>query len=43
MSRTPIFLKGRAPLMREHNRYVYGELLGLSDDRIAQLEAEQVI
>jgi crotonobetainyl-CoA:carnitine CoA-transferase CaiB-like acyl-CoA transferase len=43
MSRTPAFLKGRAPLMREHNRYVYGELLGLSDARIAQLEAEQVI
>jgi crotonobetainyl-CoA:carnitine CoA-transferase CaiB-like acyl-CoA transferase len=43
MSRTPIFLKGRAPLMREHNRYVYGELLGLSEERIAMLEAEQVI
>jgi crotonobetainyl-CoA:carnitine CoA-transferase CaiB-like acyl-CoA transferase len=43
MSRTPPFLKGRAPLLREHNRYVYGELLGLSDDKIAQLEREQVI
>jgi hypothetical protein len=29
--------------MREHNRYVYGELLGLSDERIAALQAEQVI
>ncbi len=43
MSRTPIFLKGRAPLLREHNRYVYGDLLGLSDEKIAQLEEEQVI
>jgi crotonobetainyl-CoA:carnitine CoA-transferase CaiB-like acyl-CoA transferase len=43
MSRTPIFLKGRAPLLREHNRYVYSELLGLSDEKIAALEEEQVI
>ena len=43
MSRTPAYLKGRAPLLREHNRYVYGELLGLSDERIEQLEREQVI
>ena len=29
LSRTPAFVHGRGPLLREHNRYVYGELLGL--------------
>jgi hypothetical protein len=34
---------GRAPLLREHNRYVYGDLLGLSDEAMNSLEAERVI
>ncbi len=33
----------RAPLLGEHNRYVLGELLGLSEGEIAQLEEERVI
>ncbi len=33
----------RAPLLGEHNRYVLGELLGLSDQEIAGLEKEKVI
>ena len=32
-----------APLLGEHNDYVFGELLGLSDDTIADLRAEGVI
>ncbi len=43
LSRTPAFVRGRGPLLREHNRYVYGELLGLSDDDMASLERERVI
>jgi hypothetical protein len=34
---------GRGPLLREHNRYVYGELLGLSDEEMTSLEHERVI
>jgi benzylsuccinate CoA-transferase BbsF subunit len=33
----------RAPLMGEHNRYVLGELLGLSEQEITELEKEEVI
>ena len=42
MSRTPQ-RKMRAPLLGEHNRYVLGELLGLSHQEITQLEEEKVI
>jgi hypothetical protein len=34
---------GRGPLLREHNRYVYGELLGLSDEEMKSLENDKVI
>lgn len=43
MSKTPQREWRRAPLLGEHNRYVLGELLGLSDQDIAQLEEEKVI
>jgi len=43
LSRTPAFVHGRGPTLREHNRYVYGELLGLSDEEMRALEAEKVI
>ncbi len=42
MSRTPQPVE-RAPLLGEHNGYVLGELLGLSDREIAELEREEVI
>ncbi len=32
-----------APVLGQHNDYVYGELLGLSDDEIAQLIEDQII
>jgi crotonobetainyl-CoA:carnitine CoA-transferase CaiB-like acyl-CoA transferase len=31
-----------APLLGEHNEYVFGELLGLSADEIKQLREEKV-
>jgi len=43
LSRTPAFVHGRGPLLREHNRYVYGELLGLSDEEMKLLENDKVI
>lgn len=42
MSRTPGEIR-RAPLLGEHNDYVFGELLGLSSDRMAQLTEQKVI
>jgi len=42
MSRTPQPVR-RAPLLGEHNRYVLSELLGLSDQEIAELEKEEII
>ncbi len=32
-----------APVLGQHNNYVYGELLGLSDDEVAQLVEAQII
>jgi crotonobetainyl-CoA:carnitine CoA-transferase CaiB-like acyl-CoA transferase len=43
MSRTPPFVHGRAPTLAEHNRYVYGELLGMSEAEIDSLRARGVI
>jgi len=42
MSRSPQPAR-RAPLLGEHNRYVLGELLGLSEEEIVELEKEKVI
>ena len=35
--------QGAAPCLGEHNRYILGELLGITDRELTQLEAEQVI
>jgi crotonobetainyl-CoA:carnitine CoA-transferase CaiB-like acyl-CoA transferase len=43
MSRTPAFVHGRAPTLAEHNQYVYGELLGLSEAEIGSLRERGVI
>ena len=40
MSRTPNRLREAAPLLGEHNEYVYKELLGVSDEEYARLESE---
>ena len=43
LSGTPGAVKHRAPTLGEHNREVYGGLLGIADDELAQLAADGVI
>jgi benzylsuccinate CoA-transferase BbsF subunit len=43
MSHTPGKVGGPAPLLGEHNEYVFGELLGMSKDEIAELVEEEAI
>ncbi|MBI2907503.1 MAG: CoA transferase [Chloroflexi bacterium] len=43
LSKTPARLQRRSPLMGEHNDYVFKTLLDLSDEKIAELKAAQVI
>ena len=42
MSATPSGVRWHAPRLGEHNEQVFGELLGMSADAIAELEAEGV-
>jgi crotonobetainyl-CoA:carnitine CoA-transferase CaiB-like acyl-CoA transferase len=42
MSRTPAHIRLPAPVFGEHNQWVLGDLLGLSDEEIAALDAEGV-
>jgi len=42
MSRTPGRLRLPAPCFGEHNRYVFGQLLGMSDKEIDQLKRDGV-
>lgn len=43
LSGTPVSARGMGPVLGEHNEYVFGELLGLSSDEIAQLSADGVL
>ena len=43
LSKTPGELRRPAPVMGEHNAQVFGEILGLSPEEIAQLTEEKVI
>ncbi|MDY6912108.1 MAG: CoA transferase [Chloroflexota bacterium] len=43
LSETPLEIRRPAPLVGEHNQYVFSELLGLSESEIKRLEEEQVI
>ncbi|MBW1819529.1 MAG: CoA transferase [Deltaproteobacteria bacterium] len=43
MSKTPGKIRGGAPLVGEHNNYVFGELLGIPQDEIDRLAEEKVI
>ncbi len=43
LSRTPAELKRPAPCLGEHNLYVYKELLGMSDDEIAEMVIDGTI
>ncbi len=40
---TPLHADAPAPLLGEHNRQVFGEILGMSDDEITELEQSGVI
>jgi benzylsuccinate CoA-transferase BbsF subunit len=42
-SKTPVKVRKASPIMGESNDYVFGELLGLSADEIAQLIEDKVI
>ena len=42
MSESPAHIRLPAPTFAEHNRYVFGGLLGLSDEEIAKLEVEGI-
>ena len=42
-SKTPLSIRIPANCLGEHNEHVFGNLLGLSQDEIAQLEADQII
>lgn len=42
-SRTPLEVSGPAPLFGQHNRYVFGDLLGLEEEEIERLVAEQAV
>jgi len=43
LSETPGQIRRPAPLLGEHNGYVYGELLGLSEDEIEELVVKKII
>ena len=43
LSRTPIGAPARAPKVGEHNREIYGGLLGLTDTRLTELRASGAI
>ena len=43
LSETPARIHRHAPLLGEHNEYVFGELLGMSTEEIKRLEKEKVL
>lgn len=43
MSKTPGKIRSRAPFAGEHNNYVFGELIGMSQDEINKLTEEKVL
>jgi benzylsuccinate CoA-transferase BbsF subunit/naphthyl-2-methylsuccinate CoA transferase subunit len=43
MSKTPPKVRHRAPLLGEHNDYVFGELLGMPQEEIDRLVQEEVL
>ena len=40
---TPAGIRRQAPLIGEHNEYVFGELMGMNNQEIAALVKEEVI
>jgi formyl-CoA transferase len=42
-SKTPIEIRMPAPCLGEHNRYVFGQLLGMSSEAMSYLEKQGII
>jgi len=42
-SRTPGSIRRRAPLLGEHNQYVFCELLGMGEEEVSHLAEEKVL
>jgi crotonobetainyl-CoA:carnitine CoA-transferase CaiB-like acyl-CoA transferase len=43
MGKTPISIRKPPPCLGEHNDYVFKEVLGMSDDEVAELEKDKLI
>jgi crotonobetainyl-CoA:carnitine CoA-transferase CaiB-like acyl-CoA transferase len=43
MGKTPLSIRKPPPCLGEHNDYVFKDVIGMSDDEIAELEKEQII
>ena len=43
LSETPSRITGHAPLLGEHNNYVFGELLGMSQQEIDDLTEQEIL
>ncbi len=43
LSKTPGSIRTPAPCLGEHNQYVFGKFLGLSQEEMAKLEKEGII
>lgn len=41
-SETPAQISQRGPLLGEHNKYIFGDLLGIPEEEITQMEEEGV-
>ena len=43
MGKTPLSIRKPPPCLGEHNNYVFKNVIGMSDDEIAELGKEQII
>ena len=43
MDKTPLNIRKPAPILGEHNAYVFKDVIGMSDNELAELEKEQII
>ena len=43
MNATPLSIRKPPPCLGEHNNYVFKEVLGMSNEEIAELEKEKLI
>lgn len=43
MQKTPLSIRRAAPTLGQHNDYVFKQVIGMSDEEIAELEKEQIV